>query len=144
MANDTLKHVETMIGADAVVYGNLKLKGGVIIYGTIFGDVITDGPARISRKALVKGNVAASDAYIGGAVEGNLTTNGKVVLKSHSKVSGDIVYQKLVIEEGAQFEGRCDLYKEVEAGNQHSIERAGRVDSLSQSVLYRKSEKEIQ
>lgn len=144
MVNDTLKHVETMIGADAVVYGNLKLKGGVIIYGMIFGDVITDGPARISRKALVKGNVVASDAYIGGAVEGNLTTNGKVVLKSHSKVSGDIVYQKLVIEEGAQFEGRCDLYKEVETGKQHSNERTGRVDSLSQSVLYRKSEKEIQ
>lgn len=109
MAKDSLKHVGTMIGADAVIRGDLVLKGGAIICGKIHGNVFTEGPVRVARDAYVKGDVMASDAYVGGLVEGKLSTIGKVVLRGHSIVKGDIIYRKLVIEEGAQFEGRCDL-----------------------------------
>jgi cytoskeletal protein CcmA (bactofilin family) len=45
---------------------------------------------------------------VGGTVHGNVHA-GKVVLRGDSKVPGDIVYKQLVIEEGASFEGRCDI-----------------------------------
>ncbi|MFQ6615953.1 MAG: polymer-forming cytoskeletal protein [Fidelibacterota bacterium] len=109
MAKDSLKHVETMIGEEAVVRGDVVLKGGAIVAGKIYGNLRTDGPVRITRSAFIKGDVNASHAYVGGTVEGNLTTTGRVVLRSGSAVKGDIVYRQLVIEEGAQFEGRCDL-----------------------------------
>jgi cytoskeletal protein CcmA (bactofilin family) len=109
MAKDSLKHVGTMVGADAVIRGDLVLKGGAIICGQVHGNVNTEGPVRGTRDAYVKGDVMASDAFIGGVVEGKLSTFGKVVLRDHSVVKGDIIYRKLVIEEGAQFEGRCDL-----------------------------------
>ena len=50
----------------------------------------------------------AAEATVGGIVHGNVQAD-KVVLRSDSKVHGDIIYKQLVIEEGASFEGRCDL-----------------------------------
>ena len=50
----------------------------------------------------------AVEATVGGTVHGNVQAD-KVVLRSASKVHGDIIYKQLMIEEGANFEGRCDL-----------------------------------
>jgi cytoskeletal protein CcmA (bactofilin family) len=60
----------------------------------------------------------AGEVMVGGTVHGNVQA-GKVVLRGNSKVYGDIVYKQLVIEEGASFEGRCDI-----ATNQQSLENA--------------------
>jgi len=36
MAKESLKHVETMIGEDVVIRGDLALEGGAIISGKIY------------------------------------------------------------------------------------------------------------
>lgn len=108
MKRDKQKHVETMIGEDAVINGEIVLKGGAIISGKVIGNVTTAGTVRVTRTGAIEGDVEAGEATIGGTVNGHVTAE-KVVLRSHSKVHGDIVYKQLVIEEGASFEGRCDL-----------------------------------
>jgi len=42
-------------------------------------------------------------------VTGNLVANGLVVLGEKCIMNGDIIYKKLLIEDGAQFEGKCNL-----------------------------------
>ena len=103
------QNVHTMVGADATLEGNINLDGGLIVYGKIQGDVNTKGPVRIARTAEVVGNIIASDIQIGGIVNGNITVNDRIVLGNLSTVSGDMVYRRLYIEEGAKFSGRCDL-----------------------------------
>lgn len=103
------QNVHTMVGADATLEGNINLDGGLIVYGKIQGDVNTRGPVRIARTAEVVGNIIASDIQIGGIVNGNITVNDRIVLGNLSTVSGDMVYRRLYIEEGAKFSGRCDL-----------------------------------
>ena len=49
MNKSNLKSVYTMIGADVEIDGSVNLKEGIIIYGQIHGDVITDGPVRIAK-----------------------------------------------------------------------------------------------
>ena len=101
MIRDNKKHVETMIGEDAVITGEIVLKGGAIISGKVMGSVKTSGIVRITRTGIVKGDMEAGEVMVGGTVH------------------GDIVYKQLVIEEGASFEGRCDI-----ATNQQSLENA--------------------
>jgi len=72
-------------------------------------NIRTNGSLRATNTAYVKGDITAADAIIGGVVEGNLIASGKVILKSQSDVKGDIIYRQLVIEEGAHFQGRCDI-----------------------------------
>lgn len=105
---DSNKHVETMIGEDVIISGELKLSGGAIISGMIKGDVITSGIIRLTTTGVVEGNVIASEATIGGEIRGNVRAQ-KIILRENSKVDGDIIYKKLIIEEGATFQGRCDL-----------------------------------
>jgi len=101
-----------MIGADAEIGGDITLQGGVIVYGTVNGSIFTEGPVRITHTGKVIGNINASDIRIGGFVSGNVTVEEKAILGEFSRLKGDLVYRQLLIEEGAQFEGRCHLVEE--------------------------------
>ena len=109
MAKIDFKNVQTMIGAGAIVNGPITLKGGIIIYGKVYGDIQTDGPLRITISGQVFGNVQAIDAHIGGSIKGDITVTNKIVLGSKSEITGDLIYRSLIIEDGAQFEGSCSV-----------------------------------
>lgn len=101
------QNVHTMIGTDAVIEGKVELKGGLIVYGTIKGNITTDGPVRIARSATIVGDIRASDIHIGGTVQGNVFVKERAVLGGESKLHGDLVYLRLLIEDGAEFRGNC-------------------------------------
>ena len=109
MAKIDFKYVQTMIGNGAVVNGPISLKGGIIIYGTVYGDIQTDGPLRITISGKVFGNVQASDAHIGGSLKGDISVANKIVLGRKSEIIGDLLYSSLIIEDGAQFQGSCSV-----------------------------------
>jgi len=109
MAKINFQNVHTMIGADATMHGSVELQEGIIIYGKVLGDVTTQGPVRIAKGASVVGNISGSDIQVGGQVTGNVTAVGLVVLGEKSIMKGDIIYKKLLIEDAAQFEGKCNL-----------------------------------
>ena len=109
MATSKFKNVHTMIGPDAKIKGPIKLEQGIIIYGQVYGDVITRGSIRIAKDGIVEGNVRGSNVILGGTIIGHVKSKGSVTLKKTSKLKGDISYRKLHIEDGAQFEGQCDL-----------------------------------
>ena len=109
MAKIDFKNVQTMIGNGAVVNGPISLKGGIIIYGTVYGDIQTDGPVRITISGKVFGNVQASDAHIGGSLKGDISVANKIVLGRKSEIIGDLLYSSLIIEDGAQFQGSCSV-----------------------------------
>ena len=109
MAKIDFKNIQTMIGAEAVVNGPIKLHGGIIVYGKVYGDIHTDGPVRITISGQVIGDVQASDAHIGGSIQGNVTVSNRIVLGRKSELKGDLIYRSLVIEDGAQFEGSCSV-----------------------------------
>ena len=109
MAKIDFNNVQTMIGAEAVVNGPIKLRGGIIVYGKVYGDIHTDGPVRITLSGEIIGDVQASDAHIGGRIQGNVTVSNRIVLGRKSELKGDLIYHSLVIEDGAQFEGSCSV-----------------------------------
>jgi cytoskeletal protein CcmA (bactofilin family) len=53
----------------------------------------------------IKGNISADRATIGGTVEGTVNAVTLIVEKS-ARVSGDLVYQNVSVENGAQVDGR--------------------------------------
>ena len=109
MSKINFQNVHTMIGSDARIDGSVKLLEGIIIYGQVHGDIITDGPVRIAQSALVQGNISGSHIRVGGTVLGNIAAEGQVILGKNCILKGDIIYRKLLIEDGAQFEGKCDI-----------------------------------
>ena len=112
MINKKNKNIQTMIGSDMVVDGSVNLKSGIIIYGQVKGSVKTKGPVRLAKNAIVKGDIVGADIRIAGVVEGNISSMGQATLLKTCKVKGDIAYKKLVVEDGAKFEGKCEIVVE--------------------------------
>ena len=110
------KNVHSIIGADVIIRGDIELSGGLIVYGTILGTITTEGPIRVAKSGSVLGNIIASDIHIGGKVEGNVIVKDRAVLGSFSTLVGDLTYKHLLIEEGAQFKGKCELVSSVSDG----------------------------
>ena len=109
MNNSKFKNVHTMIGPDAKINGPIKLDQGLIIYGKVYGSISTNGPVRVAKNALVEGDIHGANIRIGGIVKGSIFSQNQVVLRKTCKLEGDISYRNLHIEDGAQFQGQCDL-----------------------------------
>ena len=109
MSSSKFKNVHTMIGPDTKINGPIKLEQGIIIYGQVYGDVSTRGSVRVAKDGIVNGNVNCSNIVLGGTIIGDIKSEGSVTLKKTSNLKGDISYRKLHIEDGAKFEGQCDL-----------------------------------
>ena len=112
MINKKNKNIQTMIGIDMVVDGSVTLENGIIVYGQIKGSIDTKGPVRLAKNAIVKGDIVGSEIRIAGVVEGNISSLGQVTLLKTCRVKGDVTYKKLIVEDGAKFEGKCEIVTE--------------------------------
>ena len=81
MDKSKFKNIHTMIGPDATINGHIRLNDGLIIYGKVYGDVITKGSVRIAKNGLVQGNVEGANIRVGGTVIGDVKSDGQVILK---------------------------------------------------------------
>jgi cytoskeletal protein CcmA (bactofilin family) len=107
MTKINFQNMNSMVGQDAVFNGNIKLEEGIIVYGTVFGNIETKGAVRVSKMGKVRGDIVCSDIHIGGIVEGKVIVENRAVLGDASNLEGDLTYKTLIIEEGAQFQGQC-------------------------------------
>jgi cytoskeletal protein CcmA (bactofilin family) len=57
----------------------------------------------------IDGSVSAKNVSVGGKIKGSITVQEKLVFESKSVVNGDIHAAKLVIDEGAVFDGNCSM-----------------------------------
>ena len=113
--------MSSILGPEIEVNGDLKIKGDILIYGTILGNVESKGEVRTSKGSLINGNINAKSAYINGKVEGDLVADEKVVLAKFSELKGNLVSNILTIEEGAKFDGVCNMQSKSSAVSKQKI-----------------------
>ncbi len=98
-----------LIGRSTVLQGTLRSGGNVSISGTVEGNVEVEGRTMVMAGGVVEGEVASTSAEIGGTVKGRVTVRERLVLKATAVVDGDIRTGTLVVEDGAQFNGSCEM-----------------------------------
>lgn len=135
MAKINFQNMNSMVGQDAVFQGDIKLAEGIIVYGTVYGNIQTSGAVRVSRTGRVHGDISGSDIHIGGNVEGNVVVENRAVLGEASLLNGNLTYKSLIIEEGAQFQGQCIILGEESASDdiQDEEEYSSALDDSSEN-----------
>lgn len=111
-AEQTNVKINSVIGADMVVEGNIKAKETIRVEGCVTGNVETEGTLSISATGKVKGNLKGSGIVIGGVLEGDLVCGGKTEVISTGKVYGNIHTKSLIVDENAVFQGQCVMNEE--------------------------------
>ena len=102
-----------IIGAGTVIEGDIKSSGDIRIDGTVYGSIHSKARVVVGATGVVEGDVHSQNADLSGRVKGKTTVMELLFLKSTSKVSGDIVTGKLVVEVGATFTGTCNMGPEI-------------------------------
>jgi cytoskeletal protein CcmA (bactofilin family) len=101
--------VDTLIGAETSLRGSYHSKSSIRVDGEIYGNVTSEDGIIIGEKGLVRGNLVARSVVIGGKVKGNITAYQRLEIRSTAQVEGDLSTPALFIEEGALFEGSCQM-----------------------------------
>jgi len=99
----------TMIGKGTVIEGNLETVGNISVDGKLIGNIRTKSKINLGQTAEIKGNLFAQVAEISGHVEGLVEISDMLILKGTAVIDGDIVTNKLKVEEGAVLNGSCKM-----------------------------------
>lgn len=105
-----------------IIKGDITATGDFRLDGTLEGNIQLNGKLVIGDSGVVNGNVLCQNANIIGTVNGNISVKELLSLHATARVRGDILINKLSIEPGAVFSGKCRMIDEVRA--QHEEEQA--------------------
>ena len=101
--------INSVIGEDAHIKGEIKTKGSVRIGGQFEGTLNAQGDVLVSEGSKVQGNVSGARVVVSGDINGNVVANGGLEITKTGKVFGDITCDKLMVDEGAIYKGKVSL-----------------------------------
>jgi cytoskeletal protein CcmA (bactofilin family) len=108
--------IDTLIGADTVIKGDIDFSGGLRVDGVIVGNVRESGPKPgalvLSERGRIEGAISVSHAVINGTVMGPVNATEYVELQAKSRVTGDVSYKTLEMHIGAVVEGKLVYHNE--------------------------------
>jgi len=106
--------IDTIIGKNTKIEGNISSQGTIRIDGLVTGKVEVEGNLIVGENSKIEADVKADNISVSGEIVGNLTIKNQVQITSTGKVYGDIEVQNLIIDEGAIFDGKCKMNKKAE------------------------------
>jgi cytoskeletal protein CcmA (bactofilin family) len=102
--------VETLIGSNSKLYGDLHFQGGCHIDGTVKGSVSadpdTDSALSISDIGNIDGGVTVPYVILNGIVKGDVFASQRVELGATARVIGNVYYNLIQMAEGAEINGK--------------------------------------
>ena len=99
----------TQIGRSVQVNGDIAGKTDLRIAGKVYGNVSIDGELILEKLAIIEGDVKCGAAILAGVIKGNVDCKSKLLLQDNAKIIGNVKAEQLVINEGAIFQGSCDM-----------------------------------
>lgn len=106
-AGNTLSHNSLVAGT--IVKGDVSSDSDIRIDGEIYGTLSCRAKVVIGPQGLVEGKIICKSARIEGRLEGDIRAEELLDLRKTARINGDITSTKLVIEDGALFNGTCQM-----------------------------------
>ena len=100
--------LDTIVGPESILKGELTSKGTVKIDGQLEGNVTADCLI-IGEAGQMTGDVTSREIIVGGRITGNIHATDGVDIQSKGEVCGDIFAARLTIAEGGRFDGRSTM-----------------------------------
>ena len=109
-SNRIQNSIDTLIGADTRIVGDVDFSGGLRIDGAIRGNVTEPNASPstliLSEHGRIEGAVNASKIVINGKVIGPVKSGQFIELQPKARITGDVYYKSLEMHTGAVIEGK--------------------------------------
>ncbi len=99
----------SIISAGTRITGDIETSGVLKIDGEISGSIVGARQVLLGRGGVVRGNIAAEEIVLGGAVDGSVAAGNRLELQATATVTGDINTRSIVIIEGAKINGQVRM-----------------------------------
>lgn len=96
------------VGENSTLDGTFEVTGNLRVDGKFTGKLRVSETLVVGRNGMVDAKVVAKNAVIAGTIKGDLNATEKITLQSGSRLEGEMVTSRLVIEEGVSFQGSCN------------------------------------
>lgn len=110
--------VDTLIGAQVVIRGDVTFSGGLYIEGQVHGTIRAEDGAQavltLAEHGMIEGEVKVPVVVINGQLSGDVHAAERVELAAHARVQGNIYYRVIEMAAGAMVTGRL-IHDEVPA-----------------------------
>jgi cytoskeletal protein CcmA (bactofilin family) len=103
---------QATIGKSLVIKGEVTGSESLYIDGRVEGSInLAGNRVTVGRNGVVNANINAREIVVLGKVRGNLQASDRVDIRTEGSLTGDVVAQRISIEDGAFFKGGIDIRK---------------------------------
>ena len=109
-ANKIDSRIDTLVGVETRIEGDLYFNGGLRVDGAIRGSVSeqngTPSTLILSEHGKIEGAVTAAKIVLNGKVIGPVKSSHFIELQTKARITGDVYYKSLEMHTGAVIEGK--------------------------------------
>jgi cytoskeletal protein CcmA (bactofilin family) len=117
---------QATLGKSLVIKGEVTGSESLYIDGRVEGSINLPGNrVTVGRNGVVSANISAREVVVLGKVKGNMTASDRVDIRGEGSLTGDVVAQRISIEDGAYFKGGIDIRKPGQKVNGEAKETPG-------------------
>jgi cytoskeletal protein CcmA (bactofilin family) len=112
---------QATLGKSVVIKGEVTGSESLYIDGRVEGSIHLPGNrVTVGRNGVVSANISAREIVVLGKVRGNMTASDRMDIRGEGSLTGDMVAQRISIEDGAYFKGAVDIRKPGQKTNGES------------------------
>ena len=94
----------SVIGNDVTIKGDIVASADLHVDGRIEGDIVCASLVQ-GESSVIVGTISTESARLAGTINGSISARELTVLRT-ARIEGDVQYDALTIEQGAEVEGR--------------------------------------
>lgn len=98
-----------IISEGTTIKGDINANGDTRIDGELIGNISSKGKLVVGPNGKIEGEIRCNNVEVSGFIKGKVTITELLIMKSSSKIEGDIIAGKLSVEPGATFSGTCAM-----------------------------------
>lgn len=103
---------QATIGKSLVIKGEVSGSEALFIDGRVEGSInLAGNRVTVGRNGVISANIVAREIVVLGKVKGNLQASDRVDIRTEGSLTGDVIAQRISIEDGAFFKGGIDIRK---------------------------------
>src|SRR5215813_2754322 len=103
---------QATIGKSLIIKGEVSGSEALYIDGRVEGAINLPGHrVTVGRNGQVQANINAKEVVILGKGKGNVTASDRAEIRNEGSLAGDVICQRICIEDGAYFKGGIDIRK---------------------------------
>lgn len=105
------------VGPGITMSGEIESCDHLVVEGTVEAVLKGASALEITESGVFYGTVEIDEATVAGCFEGDLTVNGRLIIKDTGSITGAVAYRELVIEAGATLDGKVSPIKKNNAAD---------------------------